>query len=63
MRVNEAAHVGARATVKVGATELDVYNAAHAAAVNAFGGPVHLFGDFGCLSRPNPGSIPTNYVC
>ncbi|MCK6576635.1 MAG: Xaa-Pro peptidase family protein [Anaerolineae bacterium] len=62
VRVNEAAHRGARAAVQVGATELEVYNAACAAAVSAFGGPVHLLGDFTCLSRPNPGSVPTPYT-
>ena len=46
MRATEAGHAWARANVRAGMTELDVYNGVFAAATNAAGTPVVVYGDF-----------------
>ena len=58
MTANEAAHRAARELIRPGITELDVYNAIHAAITNATGGPVLLLGDFASGDRAETGGGP-----
>jgi Xaa-Pro aminopeptidase len=46
MRAGEAGHAWARANVKPGMTELDVYSGVYSACVHAAGRPVIVYGDF-----------------
>ncbi|MCL4251758.1 MAG: Xaa-Pro peptidase family protein [Anaerolineae bacterium] len=63
VRVVEAGHRAARAAIKPGITELDVYNAAQAAMVNEAGHAIHLMGDFVSGERAAKVSgSPTNKV-
>jgi Xaa-Pro aminopeptidase len=63
MRATEAGHAWARANVKPGMTELDVYNGVHAACVKAAGQPVVVYGDFAVSPGPERrGGPPTNRV-
>ncbi len=55
MKANEEAHRAARELIRPGITELDVYNAIHAAIVNSLGGPVLLLGDFASGERAEKG--------
>ena len=58
MKANEAAHKAARAVIRPGITEIDVYNAIHAAITATLGGPVLLLGDFASGERANAGGGP-----
>ena len=58
MRANEAAHKAARSFIRPGITEIDMYNAIHAAITEEFGGPVLLLGDFASGDRAGEGGGP-----
>ena len=63
MRAGEAGHAWARAAIKPGLTELDVYRGVWSACVGAAGRPVIVYGDFAV--SPGPGRIggpPTDRV-
>ncbi|MFO0967850.1 MAG: Xaa-Pro peptidase family protein [Gemmataceae bacterium] len=63
MRVTEAGHAWARANVRAGMTELDVYSAICAACVRAAGMPVIVYGDFAVSPGPERrGGPPTDRV-
>ena len=52
MRATEAGHAWARANVKPGMTELDVYCGVNAACIQAAGQPVIVYGDFAVSPGP-----------
>lgn len=63
MRATEAGHSWARANVKPGMTELDVYSDMHAACVKAAGMPVIVYGDFAVSpGSSRRGGAPTDRV-
>ncbi len=63
MRATDAGHAWARANVKAGMTELDVYSGIHAACVKAAGMPVIVYGDFAVSPGPERrGGPPTDRV-
>jgi methionine aminopeptidase len=63
MRAGEAGHAWARANVKPGMTELDVYNGVYAACLKAVGHPVIVYGDFAVSPGPErKGGGPTERV-
>jgi Xaa-Pro aminopeptidase len=63
VRVTEASHAWARANVKPGMTELDVYCGVSAACVKAAGQPVIVYGDFAVSPGPERrGGPPTDRV-
>jgi Xaa-Pro dipeptidase len=63
IRATEAGHVWARANVKPGMTELDVYGGMAAACVKAAGMPAIVYGDFAVSPGPERrGGAPTDRV-
>jgi Xaa-Pro dipeptidase len=63
MRATEAGHAWARAHVKPGMTELDVYSGVCAACVKAAGMPVVVYGDFAVSpGSAKRGGAPTEHV-
>ncbi len=63
MQATDAGHAWARAHIKPGMTELDVYNGVHAACVLAAGKPVVVYGDFAVSPGPERrGGPPTTRV-
>jgi Xaa-Pro aminopeptidase len=63
MRATEAGHAWARANIKPGMTELDVYGGVSAACVKAAGHPVIVYGDFAVSPGPERrGGGPTERV-
>lgn len=63
MRATDAGHAWARANVKAGMAELDVYSGISAACVRAAGMPVIVYGDFAVSPGPERrGGPPTNRV-
>jgi Xaa-Pro aminopeptidase len=63
MRVAEAGHAWARANVKPGMAELDVYNGVAAACIREAGKPVVVYGDFAVSPGPQRrGGPPTTQV-
>ncbi len=63
MRATEAGHAWARAAIRPGMTELDVFNGVHAACVKAAGHPVIVYGDFAVSPGPERrGGGPTERV-
>jgi Xaa-Pro dipeptidase len=63
MRATEAGHAWARANVKPGMTELDVYSGVSGACVKAAGMPVIVYGDFAVSPGPERrGGAPTDRV-
>jgi Xaa-Pro aminopeptidase len=63
MRATEAGHAWARANVRSGMTELDVYEGIFAACSTAAGGPVIVYGDFAVSPGPaRRGGPPTSQV-
>jgi Xaa-Pro aminopeptidase len=63
MRTTEAGHVWARANIKPGMTELEVYNGVNAACIGDVGRPVIVYGDFAVSPGPERrGGPPTNRV-
>jgi Xaa-Pro aminopeptidase len=63
MRVTEAGHAWARAHVKAGMSELDVYSGISAACVKAAGMPVVVYGDFAVSpGSARRGGAPTSQV-
>ena len=63
MRVTEAGHSWARANVKAGMTELDVYAGINGACAAAAGMPVIVYGDFAVSPGPERrGGAPTDRV-
>ena len=63
MRVTEAGHGWARANVKPGMTELDVYAGVSTACMHAAGQPVIVYGDFAVSPGPERcGGPPTSRV-
>jgi Xaa-Pro aminopeptidase len=63
MRVSEAGHSWARANVKPGMTELDVYAGVYGACVKAARMPVIVYGDFAVSPGPERrGGAPTDRV-
>jgi Xaa-Pro aminopeptidase len=63
MRATDAGHAWARANVKPGMTELDVYCGVEAACVQAVGRPVVIYGDFAVSPGPERrGGGPTRRV-
>jgi hypothetical protein len=63
MRATEAGHAWARANVKPGMTELDVYAGVSAACMKTAGMPVIVYGDFAVSPGPEKrGGGPTDHV-
>jgi Xaa-Pro dipeptidase len=63
MRATEAGHTWARANVKAGMSELDVYSGISAACVKAAGMPVIVYGDFAVSPGPERrGGAPTDRI-
>jgi Xaa-Pro aminopeptidase len=63
MRATEAGHAWARAHLKPGMTELDVYNGVCAACIGTAGQPVIVYGDFAVSPGPERrGGPPTDRV-
>src|SRR5204863_5687422 len=63
MRVTEAGQAWARANVKAGMTELDVYSGISGACVKAAGMPVVVYGDFAVSpGSARRGGAPTDLV-
>jgi Xaa-Pro aminopeptidase len=63
MRATDAGHAWARANVRAGMTELDVYSGVSAACVRAAGRPVIVYGDFAVSPGPERrGGAPTDRV-
>lgn len=63
MAATDAGHAWARANVKPGMTELDVYSGISAACVKAAGRPVIVYGDFAvCPGPERRGGPPTDRV-
>ena len=63
MRATEAGHAWARANVKPGMTELDVYCGVNTACIRAAGQPVIVYGDFAVSPGPERrGGPPTDRV-
>jgi Xaa-Pro dipeptidase len=63
MRATEAGHAWARANVRPGMSELDVYGGIHAACVKAAGMPAIVYGDFAVSPGPERrGGPPTERV-
>src|SRR5262249_16415352 len=63
MRVTDAGHAWARANVKPGLTELDVYCGVNAACARAAGQAVIVYGDFAASpGRERPGGPPPERV-
>jgi Xaa-Pro dipeptidase len=63
MRATEAGHAWARANVRAGMTELDVYSGTSAACVRAAGMPAIVYGDFAVSPGPERrGGPPTERV-
>ena len=63
MRVTEAGHAWARANVRPGMTELDVYCGINSACIQAAGQPVIVYGDFAVSPGPERrGGGPTTRV-
>jgi Xaa-Pro dipeptidase len=63
MRATEAGHAWARANVKPGMTELDIYSGVHAACTRAAQHPVIVYGDFAVSPGPERrGGGPTERV-
>jgi len=63
MRITEAGHAWARANVRAGMTELDVYSGVCAACIRAAGLPVIVYGDFAvCPGPERRGGPPTDRV-
>jgi Xaa-Pro aminopeptidase len=61
MRATEAGHAWARANIRPGMSELDVYNGVHAACVKQVGRPVIVYGDFAVSPGPaRRGGGPTD---
>lgn len=58
MTATGAAHRAARALIRPGISEIDLYNAIHAAMTEAIGGPVLLLGDFASGERAEGGGGP-----
>jgi Xaa-Pro aminopeptidase len=65
MRAGEAGMARAREVIRPGVTEWDVYRAVHAAALEAAGRPIQIYGDFRATNAENPkaGGPPTGYTC
>jgi Xaa-Pro aminopeptidase len=63
MRATDAGHAWARANIKAGMTELDVYTGVNAACIQAVGHPVIVYGDFAVSPGPERrGGGPTDRV-
>jgi Xaa-Pro aminopeptidase len=63
MRATDAGHAWARANVRAGMTELDVYSGVSAACARAAGHPVIVYGDFAVSPGPERrGGAPTDRV-
>jgi Xaa-Pro dipeptidase len=63
MTATDAGHAWARANVRPGMTELDVYSGVHAACVRAAGRPCIVYGDFAVSPGPERrGGRPTDRV-
>jgi Xaa-Pro aminopeptidase len=63
MAATEAGHAWARANIRPGMTELEVYSGAHAACVRATGRPCIVYGDFAVSPGPERrGGPPTDRV-
>lgn len=63
MRATDVGHAWARANIRPGMTELDVYNGVHAECVKAVGRPVIVYGDFAVSPGPERrGGGPTSRV-
>ncbi len=63
MRATDAGHAWARANIRPGMTELDVYSEVHAACVRTAGRPVIVYGDFAVSPGPSRrGGGPTDRV-
>ncbi len=63
MQATDAGHAWARANLRPGMSELDVYNGVHAACVQAAGMPVIVYGDFAVSPGPQRrGGPPTSRV-
>jgi Xaa-Pro aminopeptidase len=63
MRATDAGHAWARANIKAGMTEVDVYNGVNAACIKAAGHPVIVYGDFAVSPGPERrGGGPTERV-
>jgi Xaa-Pro aminopeptidase len=63
MRVTDAGHAWARANLRPGMTELDVYAGVNGACVRAAGMPVIVYGDFAvCTGADRRGGPPTERV-
>jgi Xaa-Pro aminopeptidase len=63
MRATDAGHAWARANIKPGMTELDVYTGVNAACIQAVGRPVIVYGDFAVSPGPaRRGGGPTDRV-
>src|SRR5204863_8197190 len=63
MRITDAGHAWARANIRPGMTELDVYSGVSAACVKAAGRPVVVYGDFAVSPGPERrGGGPTDRV-
>jgi Xaa-Pro aminopeptidase len=63
MRATDAGHAWARANIKPGMTELDVYNGVNAVCIQAAGHPVIVYGDFAVSPGPERrGGGPTERV-
>ena len=62
MKAGDAGHAKALEVVRPGVTDLEVYNAIHAAANEAAGKPGLLYGDFQATKadRPKAGGLPAN---
>jgi Xaa-Pro aminopeptidase len=63
MRATDAGHAWARANVRPGMTELDVFNGVNTACIQAAGQPVVVYGDFTVSTGPErKGGPPTTRV-
>lgn len=62
MKATDAGHAWARANVKPGMTELDVYNGIFAACSTAAGHAVIVYGDFTVANGSKRGGPPTDHV-
>jgi Xaa-Pro dipeptidase len=63
MRATDAGHAWARANIKPGMTELDIYRGVNSACIEAAGQPVIVYGDFAVSPGPErTGGPPTDLV-
>jgi Xaa-Pro aminopeptidase len=64
MRAGEAGHARAREVICAGVSEFEVYREIHAAALEAAGRPVILYGDFraSTAAAPKVGGLPTDHM-